>query len=233
MGDLEKIRSRKDLSDRLIHITQDLSTLQAIVQSGFIRPTFAPRNMVHADGETRNSIRGPYPAVCFSEMPLAALKELCALDLYKQRYHPYAVSYDRTLLFSQGARPVVYGGEDILDALPDPHKYLWVRLKLEQDSAYYSIDWTHEREWRIRFRPEDREDRFMYDGVPLEFGHRLKPTSIQFIVKSRADSAALQKTIAGLAATQHGACAEPQWYAGYVNRLQADAPKIHVLDDLA
>lgn len=44
MGDIGKIRSRKDLSDRLIHITQDLSTLQTIVQSGFISPTFACLN---------------------------------------------------------------------------------------------------------------------------------------------------------------------------------------------
>jgi hypothetical protein len=100
----------------------------------------------------RDTIRGPNPAVCFSEQPLSAFIQSCRI---LGRYSRYAIALEKRHLFAYGGRPVIYGDEQLLDRLRDEDKYLWVRynpIPTEFDQGAYPLDWTHEREWRVRVR---------------------------------------------------------------------------------
>lgn len=114
-------------------------------------------------GGTR-TIYGRAPAVCFTEMPLAAF-----LDAGQSRAErgeamsPYALVFPKRALYSLGANPVIYGldnrhasavrhGEARIFAatvLPEDEQYRYVTYNPLRTRP---IDWTHEREWRWPFR---------------------------------------------------------------------------------
>lgn len=83
MKDWEQIRhQRDDLTDYVIHFTkpyyerprmhQPAEVLAAILDCGYIRPTFAP--MPSRNNSTpRPTVKGPDPAVCLTEQPASAL----------------------------------------------------------------------------------------------------------------------------------------------------------------
>lgn len=153
-------QARSDVTDYVIHWTKGAidfnknsvgasDILKSIIKCGYLIPSFAPKIRVTV-GERQNTIRGPYPAVCFTEQPLDSFMQSCSL--LSSRYHPYAVAIRKDRLFDYGGRPVAYGDENLLAGLSDDWKYLWVRYNPILRSALggYPIDWTHEREWRAR-----------------------------------------------------------------------------------
>jgi hypothetical protein len=114
----------------------------------------------------RRTIYGPSPAVCFTEMPLAAFLE--AGDARERRgeaMSPYALVFPKKGLYNLGANPVIYGldfrdarlpkgnngGPRIIDRdiLPEREQYRYVAFN---PSANATLDWSHEREWRWPFR---------------------------------------------------------------------------------
>jgi len=160
-ADWLKIRqARSDVTDYLIHWTRGstnaagdyesaFDVLKAIIRCGCLTPSFAPKTRVTVGGR-ENTIRGPHPAVCFSEQPLHSFIQSC--HVLPSRYQPYAVAVRKDRLFVYGGRPVVYGDENLLAGLQDDCKYLWVRYNPIPNAQLgdYPIDWTHEREWRAR-----------------------------------------------------------------------------------
>lgn len=171
-------QGRSDLTDYLIHWTREqtidnerlsaFDMLKLIVKCGFLKPSFAPRLRATIGGEV-NTIKGPYPAVCFTEQPLDAFLKSC--DILPSRYQPYAIAMRKEQLFIYGGRPVIYGDELLLNTLAEEYKYLWVRFNplRAYELGGYPVDWTHEREWRSRV------NRYHYldlastpgEGVPL------------------------------------------------------------------
>ena len=119
-------KSRPDLTDYLIHWTREqtidgntlpaFQVLKQIVLCGTLRPSFAPRHRVTVGG-VQNTIRGPHAAVCFTEQPLDAFIKSC--ETLPDRYRPYGVAVRKDALFRLGARPVTYGDEGLLNALPE------------------------------------------------------------------------------------------------------------------
>jgi len=152
-------KSRLDLTDYVIHWTRanvvssrvfsSFEVLWQIVQSGRLKPTFAPKERVTV-GDIKKTIRGTYPAVCFTEQPLEAFVVSC--DVLPNRYQPYGVAVRKDAVFRLGGRPVVYGDEAMLDALPEERKYLWVRFNPIPSTTLGGnpVDWTQEREWRVK-----------------------------------------------------------------------------------
>jgi hypothetical protein len=110
----------------------------------------------------RRTIYGPAPAVCFTEMPIAAFLEAGqARRARGEAMSPFAIIFPKRKLFNIGARPVIYGlsaknpsipkgdggGPRIINPkkLPLEEQYRYVTF---QPSGFVSVDWTHEREWR-------------------------------------------------------------------------------------
>ena len=129
-------KARPDLTDYVIHWTRPqridgksvktFDVLKLILQSGLLKPTFAPRNRVTVGGKN-NTIKGEYPAVCYTEQPMSAFIMSC--DALGGRYRPYGIAVRKDRLFDYGGRPVLYGDEDLFDALPDKLQYLWTRFQ--------------------------------------------------------------------------------------------------------
>ncbi len=68
---------------------------------------------------------------------------------YKLRYRAVGLLFNKQFAYKKGARPVIYEKTDIAKAfLPSSEHWRIVNFNLENDSSI--IDWTHEREWRIK-----------------------------------------------------------------------------------
>lgn len=196
-----KNNKRFDISSRLIHFFRkvDVSSDNGIsapenwgpgeiVEDPIVSPMFLLRNAVRlgriwatwSERGGRRTIFGPHPAVCFTEMPLAAFIE-AGVDRQRrgQAMSPYGLMFSKAAMFRLRARPVIYGlssspriprgaggGERVIPtaALPLDEQYRYV--------AYVPgrIDWTHEREWRWKCteaRPEKKLDLASLVGLGL------------------------------------------------------------------
>lgn len=145
--------------------------LRLILQDGFLRAGFAIGQSPLAR-EPKPKVRGPYPAVCFTEQPLRFFIQSIKAD---RRYTEFAVAVRKDQLFNYGGRPVLYTDEEVLGrklppkeheprnyppeawvyegGLPLDLQYLWVYYDptaMWFGDRDYPIDFTHEREWRTR-----------------------------------------------------------------------------------
>lgn len=138
--------------------------LRAAIRNGRIWATWSIRN-------NQPTIYGYTPAICFTEMPIAAFLE----SGYKRRVageamSPIALVFPKEALFNLGARQVISGiskgssfqseqtedGYRLLpeNTLPLIEQYRYVTYSLGERT----IDWTHEREWRYPYKSESFND---------------------------------------------------------------------------
>ena len=128
---------RPDISNTLIHLTRDKENLSAsevfdkIVKEKYI------------EGSTEN-IRGKSKCICFSETPISAIGQVLKQNTKDFHYGSFGFMFSKKNLFSNGARPVIYQPDSDYDLLPDSLQYRHVRFEIEK------IDWTWEREWRLK-----------------------------------------------------------------------------------
>ena len=179
MKSWERIRKeRPDITDYVIHwvrpkyeggkVTKSPAILVEIIESGYLKPTFATRSSIY-DRSKRPTVRGPYPAACFTEQSLENFIKSC--QVLPSHYHPYGVALYKRALYQYGGTPVIYASEGILgiplrpnepgyetgkeiykNGLPKDYQYLWGRYDPIPNEQGYAVDWTHEREWRCRVR---------------------------------------------------------------------------------
>ena len=196
MKDWEKIRRvRTDITDYVIHwikrryedgkYIKPFVILIDILRCGYLKPGFGIRPSIY-DRTKRPTVKGPYPAVCFTEQTLDNFVKSC--EVLSNRYSPYGIALHKRALYQYGGRPVSYGAENILgqvitpneprhekdrevykEGLPKGHQYLWVRYEPILNPDGYAIDWTHEREWRCRVKSPYHalEGSLPEEGVPI------------------------------------------------------------------
>lgn len=188
--------NRYDLSDRLIHFFRrvDLAGDTApawpedpgyasISESEVLQPAFLLRHAIRMGRlyatwsirKGRRTIHGKRPAVCFTEMPIAAFIEAGRFREAKgQAMSPYGLVFPKAAAFRTGARPVIYGltgdatakgGEEGVPRLLKPgvlpleEQYRYVAF----DPSKSNLDWSHEREWRWRLPVKPWSDK---NGIP-------------------------------------------------------------------
>ena len=186
---------RFDLSDRLIHFFRDLDLEKedtpdipeewghATIYEDTLLPAFFLLRHAVREGRLwatwsirsgRRTIYGPRPAVCFTEMPLAAVIDASRARAARgEAMGTCALVLPKASLFSVGARPVIYalssdawpsGGSGMRSfpdtALPSQEQYRYVAY----DPTRKTLDWTHEREWRwpLDVAPYEEDP----DGIP-------------------------------------------------------------------
>ncbi|EKO3844773.1 hypothetical protein ACPSL3_09875 [Vibrio owensii] len=142
---------RSDLSTKLVHLTKEteqyseLEIIYKILSDGIIKGS-------GNDG----FVIGSTPAACFQDAPLYAICQNCWYEEKynkdkpeaKVRYSPIGFLVEKTDVYNQGGRPVIY------DKTKDAKRYLppeqhWRIVNLDLDDYDKIIDWTHEREWRV------------------------------------------------------------------------------------
>ncbi len=146
------------------NVTEDthysaLFMLRCAIRSGRLWATWSYRNGAR-------TIYGPDPAVCFTEMPIAAFIESGeARHRRGEAMSPFALIFPKNDMFIAGANPVIYGLDDkdywlpsgrggrarIIDSsvLPEREQYRYVTYN---PASRVPIDWSHEREWRWPYR---------------------------------------------------------------------------------
>jgi hypothetical protein len=134
---------RPDLSNYLAHFTKGDSALQNIIS-------------ILEDEKVRAGTL-PWtnrPAVCLTEFPWASLVS------HAEQYSPYAVGFGKNHVFAAGGGPAFYVRADHWDkqnwnndiktfATPFWPPYRPARLKSEKFLNGKTVDYTHEREWRV------------------------------------------------------------------------------------
>ncbi|MDP1660790.1 MAG: DUF4427 domain-containing protein [Phycisphaerales bacterium] len=155
-----------------------LFLLRCAIRHGRLFATWARR-------KNQRTIYGPYPAVCFTDMPTAAFIEAAASRSKRgEKMSTYALTFQKTDAFARGARPVIYGlsGAARMEAdtgparilkptvLPYREQYRYVTYRPTKNR--WNVDWTHEREWRWRMSDDMAVARFEreieLDGIVSE-----------------------------------------------------------------
>ncbi|WP_182858862.1 hypothetical protein [Mycobacteroides abscessus] len=172
--------SRRDLSDYLIHLTESVENLTAILSEGFIRPS-RPCSWQRSIAE-----RAPIPELaCLTEIPLEFI------DRLTRRHGLYGVAFTRPYVAEAGGTRVWYldktnplcakYSNEILSLIDDRdfQDSLWQLAPfIDPTGTGYCFDW--EREWRVprglRFALQD----IAFVLTPDDDGHQQITEEVEF-----------------------------------------------------
>lgn len=131
--------------------------LRAALKNGRLWATWSLR-------KGKRTIYGPNPAICFTEMPIAAFLQASNIRWQQgEAMSPFALVFPKEELFKLGARPVISGiSKELSNKLcpyVDEHGNRMLPTDIYHPSEQFryvtfslgnqqNIDWTHEREWR-------------------------------------------------------------------------------------
>ena len=132
--------SRFDISQKLIHFTSGESADDAFAR---LTAIIGARRLIGG----ASLIRGSYKCVCFTEAPLAAFTDIFVRRYPFTRYSQFGLMFEKSWIYDRGGRPVIYQPDSDFNILPDELRWRHVRFELTGD---HLIDFTWEREWRIR-----------------------------------------------------------------------------------
>ena len=155
----QRISHRTDISMGLVHLTKgdgELSSLAVLMKILEEKTILGSTNKI-VGGRPRGFICGSDPVVCFQDVPLHSLSEniFWEQQLHDKtpeapiRYAPFGLRFDKRYVFRNGGRPVIYEDTNIAKNFLPENEY-WRIVKLDLDSDDNIVDWTHEREWRIK-----------------------------------------------------------------------------------
>jgi hypothetical protein len=105
--------------------------------------------------------------VCFTEAPIQEFNAIFSLvaiassEQQRPRYEPYGIAVSKKWLFSKGGRPAIYDHPDAFDCLPLSERYRFVPY-----DPTANIDFTWEREWRVKTDHLDLDPRETLVVVP-------------------------------------------------------------------
>jgi hypothetical protein len=147
---------RPDFNQSLVHLTRERVERQPPVEKGVTRVVqpFEVLKEIMTSGILRASgndgyVKGTRRAVCFSEIPLSVVHHIAnapSESNEKKKYRFYGLAFSKRTIFEAGGRPVIYLPDSEGGWIPQDQKWRHVRYE------FGSVDWTHEREWRL---PDD------------------------------------------------------------------------------
>ena len=113
-------------------------------------PTFNVLKEILSTGVLRGGqgyVKGNRRVVCFTEIPLSTMHHFAKPPSEAgARYHFFGVALSKKAVFEAGGRPVIYLPDKEGEWIPADEKWRHVRFE------HGTVDWTHEREWRL---PDD------------------------------------------------------------------------------
>lgn len=144
-------RNRSDISLYITHLTKDRDGLKAFQ---VLRKILTEKRII---GSNQNGyVIGNEAAVCFQDIPLYGV---CQNVYHEQinktelggslRYNPIGLTFEKEYVFKNGGRPVLYEQKDIAKGIL-PESEWWRIVNYDLSNLNSIIDWTHEREWRVK-----------------------------------------------------------------------------------
>ncbi|TMN22695.1 DUF2971 domain-containing protein [Lentibacillus cibarius] len=148
----ERVWARSDMSLYVTHLTrgrkeEDKSPLDVL---------FEILKDKKIKGSTNSGyVSGSDPAVCFQDAPLSGIAQNIRHEVInheklggKERYTAIGLMFNKPLVFAKGGRPVIYETKEFAKILPSDER--WRMVTLDFSSKDNIVDWTHEREWRVK-----------------------------------------------------------------------------------
>ena len=133
---------RRDMGSMLFHFTRRSADKH---HSAYYMLT-----KILSDGKLKGAnCDGAGNCVCFTESPIEEFNSVFSLNAIaskneeRVRYEPYGIGVSKEWLFGKGGRPVIY--DSSAEYLSDAERYRWKKYDPTR-----SIDYTWEREWRIK-----------------------------------------------------------------------------------
>ncbi|MCY6372770.1 DUF2971 domain-containing protein [Clostridium ganghwense] len=148
---VERVRNRTDMSAYVTHLTREQDgrkSIQNLIKILEERKIIGSNNKGFICGENR--------ATCFQDVPMYSLgqntlheqenrKELGG----KVRYKLMGLAFDKRYVYMRGGRPVIYENSNIAKKFIDKEEW-WRIVSFDLSDKENIIDWTHEREWRVK-----------------------------------------------------------------------------------
>jgi hypothetical protein len=149
---LKRIHLRSDISGSITHLTREIDSINAID----VLIKILNDKTIIGSAPNKGFIIGATKAVCFQDAPIHGLTQNLINEQYnrpelgnKIRYRGIGLGFSKKYAFIKGARPVFYESKEIAKSfLPESEWWRIVSFDLSDDQNI--IDWTHEREWRIK-----------------------------------------------------------------------------------
>ncbi|HHY0577501.1 TPA: hypothetical protein ACVU5O_004633 [Vibrio parahaemolyticus] len=195
-----KIRysERSDMSTSVVHLTKGNR------KRSTIKTVYKILNDKRIKGSTTDSgfIVGKNSAVCFQDAPMHSICQNCWFEQklrendesVRVRYQPTGFLFHKQLVHKAGGRPVIYDNTVAAKKyLPQEEWWRIVNFDLTNDEQF--IDWTHEREWRVKGDFE-----FALRDVTLLFA--TSSTYQEFIQYCDSQDNPLYKEVAGVIVTE-------------------------------
>jgi hypothetical protein len=149
---LNRHRHRSDISIYVTHLTRardntpPMDVLIEILNSSKLK----------GSGSSEGFIIGNKTAVCFQDMPLYGVSQNSLHEQLnkeqlgnKIRYNPIGLCFKKQYVYNMGGRPVFYEKKEVAKKLL-PEDEWWRIVSFDISNENNMIDWTHEREWRIK-----------------------------------------------------------------------------------
>lgn len=147
---LNRHKSRNDISIYLTHLTKPQNNLDAVE---VLIKILKERKLL---GSGKNGfIIGTESAVCFQDAPVNGIARniLHEENMREEfggrvRYQGVGLMLPKPYVFKQGGRPVIYEDKEIASKLFSNVNWRVVTMNFNDPDKI--IDWSHEREWRIK-----------------------------------------------------------------------------------
>jgi len=139
--------TRTPESDTFIEIKHEFGTMQTSASASSVLRKILTERSLHGTSRWTNGEN----CVCFTEAPIQefntvfSLVEIASSKKERPRYEPYGVALTKEYIFKQGGRPVIYEHPTAFAEFPSSQRY-----RLVPYDPVKGVDFTWEREWRIR-----------------------------------------------------------------------------------
>ncbi|WP_318484360.1 hypothetical protein [Photobacterium leiognathi] len=150
----QRFAERNDMSAYLVHLTRESDS---IGHENAVLAKILSEKKLNGSSTSSGFICGPDTAVCFQDAPLYSI---CQSVYYEQklreqdsslkvRYSPMGLMFSKGVVYKSGGRPVIYEKTEIAKNILAEDEW-WRIVNLNYDNPDSLIDWTHEREWRVK-----------------------------------------------------------------------------------
>lgn len=149
----KRVSERSDLSSHLIHLTRKTNSENTDI---ILYKILKDRKLIGSSTKS-GFIIGNDKAVCFQDMPVYSIcqnilfeqKMRAKNSILKIRYQPIGLAFRKEYVFNNGGRPVIYDKTEEAK-LYLPRSEWWRIVNMDFSNEANIIDWSHEREWRIK-----------------------------------------------------------------------------------
>lgn len=157
----ERLRNRTDMSTYLTHLTKAFHGSYKGFPKSPVEVLIKILNEQKIKASSEGFINGGVPVVCFQDAPLHGVSQNVKHERIHKvelgnttRYEPIGLSLPKDFVFHEGGRPVIYEKPEIREGRRNYNhidkELLWRVVSLDLTDNSRIIDWTHEREWRVK-----------------------------------------------------------------------------------